>query len=95
MSSVEPIDYRLQELAAGFSFGDLTEAEWTEMKSYDQETFQAMVERTDEAAAKAFLTFQGTVPIEPMPSELSSRLKRMANGYFAESANQEDRKSVV
>ena len=91
MSSVEPLEFRMQELAAGFSLGDLTEAEWNEMKSYDQATFQAMVERTDEAAAKAFLTFQGTMPSEPMPAELSSRLKRMASGYFAQV---EDRNSA-
>jgi len=88
MSSIEPLEFRMQELAAGFSFGDLSEAEWNEMKSYDQETFQAMVERSDEAAAKAFLTFQGTMPSEAMTAELSSRLKRMANGYFEQASHQ-------
>ena len=89
MSSVETTDFRIQELAAGFSFGDLTEAEWNEMKSYDQVTFQAMVERTEEAAAKAFLTFQGTVPSEPMPVGLSDRLKRMASGYLDQAEKQD------
>ena len=92
MSSVEPLDFRMQELVAGFSLGDLTEAEWSEMKSYDQATFQAMVERTDEAAAKAFLTFQGAMPSEPMPAKLSSRLKRMASGYFAQAAHPDSSK---
>ncbi len=92
MSAVETPDLRMQELAAGFTFGDLTEAEWNEIKSYDQETFQAMVERSEEAAARTFLTFQGTVPSEPMPAELSSRLKRMASGYFAQAANQDSAK---
>ncbi len=95
MSSVEPLEFRMQELAAGFSFGDLSEAEWNEMKSYDQETFQAMVERTEEAAAKAFLTFLGTMPSEPMPAELSSRLKRMASGYFAQVANEDSNKVTI
>ena len=33
MSSVFPPDFRIQELAAGFSLGDLTDAEWLEIKS--------------------------------------------------------------
>ena len=78
-------DFRLQELAAGVSLGDLTEAELHEIKSYDAKIFQAMVERSEEAAARTYLTFQGTVPTESMPKELTVRLKNMANGYFEES----------
>ena len=82
MSLVEPVDFRIQELAAGFSLGDLTEAELHEIKSYDQKIFQVMVEHSEEAAARTFLTFQGTVPAEPMPVELSSRLRKMARGFI-------------
>ncbi len=84
MSPLESVDFRIQELAAGFSLGDITEAELLEIKSYDQEIFQRMVEKSDEAAARAFLTFQATVPVEPMPVELSARLKKMALGFFDE-----------
>ncbi len=84
MSMVEPVDFRMQELAAGFSLGDVIESELHEIKSYDQKIFQAMVERFEEAAARTFLTFQGTVPAEPMPAELSSRLKKMAQGFTEE-----------
>ena len=86
MSLSEPNDLRIQELAAGFSLGDVVEAELHEIKSYDQKMFQAMVERFEEAAARTFLTFQGTVPAEPMTAELSSRLKRMARGFMEEAA---------
>lgn len=82
MSLVEPVDFRMEELAAGFSLGDVTEAELHEIKSYDQKIFQAMIERSEEAAARTFLTFQGTLPAEPMPAELSSRLKKMAQGFL-------------
>ena len=84
MSSAEPVDYRIQELAAGYSLGDLTDAEGHEIQSYDRKIFQAMVERFDEASTRTFLTFQNTVPSEPMPAELSSRLQKMATGFFAE-----------
>ena len=86
MSLVEPVDIRIQELAAGYSLGDVVEAELHEIKSYDQKIFQAMVERFEEAAARTFLTFQGTVPTEPMPAELSSRLTKMARGFIEEAA---------
>lgn len=86
MSLVEPVDIRIQELAAGFSLGDVTEAEFHEIKSYDQKIFQAMVERSEEAAARTFLTFQGTVPAGPLPAELSIRLKKMAQGFIEEAA---------
>lgn len=82
MSLVEPVDFRIQELAAGFSLGDVTEAELHEIKSYDPKIFQVMVERSEEAAARTFLTFQGTVPVEPMPVELLSRLRKMAGGFI-------------
>ena len=82
MSSVETIDFRIQELAAGYSLGDLTEAEWHEIQSYDRKIFQAMVERSEEASARTFLTFQNTIPNESMPVELSSRLQKMASGFF-------------
>jgi len=84
MSSVEANDYRIQELAAGYSLGDLTDAEWHEIQSYDRKIFQAMVERSEEASACTFLTFQNTVPSERMPAELSSRLQKMATGFFAD-----------
>lgn len=45
MSSMESNDYRIQELAAGYSLGDLTDPEWHEIQSYDRKIFQAMVER--------------------------------------------------
>ena len=86
MSLVEPVDFRIQELAAGFSLGDVTEAELHEIKSYDPKIFQVMVERSEEAAARTFLTFQGTVPVEPMPVELLSRLRKMAGGFFIDTA---------
>ena len=54
MSLVEPVDFRIQELAAGFLLGDVVEAELHEIKSYDQKIFQIMVERFDEAAACTF-----------------------------------------
>ena len=82
MSSMENTNSRLQELAAGYSLGDLSEAETQEIKSYDQKIFVAMVERSDEAAARAFLTFQGSVPSDAMPEELSQRLKHMAEGFL-------------
>lgn len=85
MSSIENTNSRLQELAAGYSLGDLSEAETQEIKSYDQKNFVAMVERSDEAAARAFLTFQGSVPSDAMPEELSQRLKNMAEGFLDKS----------
>ncbi len=85
MSSIENTNSRLQELAAGYSLGDLSEAETQEIKSYDQKIFVAMVERSDEAAARAFLTFQGSVPSDAMPEELSQRLKHMAEGFLEKS----------
>ncbi len=85
MSSVSTSDFRIQELAAGFSLGDLSEAERLEIKSVDPKIFQTMVERSEESAARAFLTFQKTVPSEPMPAELSSRLKSMVDGFIADS----------
>lgn len=85
MSSIENTNSRLQELAAGYSLGDLSEAETQEIKSYDQKNFVAMVERSDEAAARAFLTFQGSVPSDAMPEELSQRLKNMAEGFLEKS----------
>ena len=85
MSSIEYTNSRLQELAAGYSLGDLSEAETQEIKSYDQKIFVAMVERSDEAAARAFLTFQGSVPSDAMPEELSQRLKHMAEGFLEKS----------
>ena len=86
MSFVGPVDFRMQELAAGFSLGDVTEAELHEIKSYESKIFQAMVERFEEVAARTFLTFQETAPAEPMPEELSSRLKKMAQGFNKKSA---------
>ena len=44
-----------------------------------------MVERSEETAARAFLTYQGVVPTEKMPVALTSRLKSMANGFIADS----------
>ena len=85
MSSMESNDYRIQELAAGYSLGDLTDPEWHEIQSYDRKIFQAMVERFEDASARTFLTIQNTVPNESMPEELSSRLQKMATGFFAES----------
>lgn len=85
MSSVFPPDFRIQELAAGFSLGDLTETEWLEIKSFDPKNFQTMVERSEETAARAFLTYQGVVPSEQMPEGLSSRLQSMASGFIADS----------
>ena len=84
MSSVESTDFRMQELAAGASLGDLTDAELHEINSYDTKTFQLMIERSEEAAARTFLTFQGVVPTESMPEELTARLKNMASGFFDE-----------
>lgn len=84
MSSVETPDFRFQELAAGYSLGDLSEAERHEIQSYDRKIFQAMIERFEEASARTFLTFQNTVPSESMPAELSSRLQKMATGFFAQ-----------
>ncbi len=85
MSSIENTNSRLQELAAGYSLGDLSEAETQEIKSYDQKIFVAMVERSDEAAARTFLTFQSSVPSDAMPEELSQRLKNMAEGFLEKS----------
>ena len=85
MSSIEITNSRLQELAAGYSLGDLSEAETQEIKSYDQKIFVAMVERSDEAAARTFLTFQGSIPSDAMPEELSQRLKHMAQGFLEKS----------
>ena len=90
MSFAESIDYRIQELAAGASLGDLTEAEMHEIKSYDTKIFQAMVERSEEAAARTFLTFQSAMPSEAMPVELRARLNHMANGFFSESPKVEN-----
>ena len=89
MNTAESTDFRIQELAAGFSLGDLTEAELHEIKSYDQKIFQTMVERSEDAAARTFLTFQGSVPNESMPAELSIRLKNMAHGFISDSAGLE------
>ena len=80
--STDSIDMRIQELAAGFSLGDLSEAEMHEIKSYDPKIFQDMAERSEEAAARTFLTFQNTMPTEPMPTDLSDRLKKMACGFI-------------
>jgi len=80
-------DMRIQELAAGFSLGDLSEAEMHEIKSYDPKIFQDMIERSEDAAARTFLTFQSTMPPEAMPADLSDRLKKMANGFLSEADN--------
>lgn len=84
----ESNDFRLQELAAGASLGDLSEAELHEIRSYDQKIFQAMVERSEEAAARTYLTFHGAVPTETMPRELTIRLKNMASGFFEDSVSE-------
>ena len=84
MNIVESSDFRIQELAAGVSLGDLSEAELHEIKSYDPKIFQAMVESSEEAAARTFLTFNATFRSESMPSELTVRLKNMAIGFFDE-----------
>jgi anti-sigma-K factor RskA len=81
MSSMGEPDTRLQELAAGYAIGDLSDAELLEIKAYDEKSFGAMVERSEEAAANAFLTFQKTAPVEPIPTDLSLRLKNMAEGF--------------
>ena len=88
--STDLIDMRIQELAAGFSLGDLSEAEMHEIKSYDPKILQDMVERSEEAAARTFLTFQNTMPTEAMPADLSDRLKKMASGFILDAE-----KSVV
>jgi len=80
--STDSIDMRIQELAAGFSLGDLSEAEMHEIKSYDPKIFQDMVELSEDAAARTFLTFENTIPTEAMPSDLSDRLKKMASGFI-------------
>lgn len=85
MNSIENSNSRMQELAAGYSLGDLSEAETQEIKSYDQKIFVAMVERSEEAAARAFLTFQGSRSSDAMPEELSQRLKYMAEGFLDKS----------
>ena len=83
--SAGSVDMRIQELAAGFSLGDLSEAEMHEIKSYDPKIFQDMIERSEDVAARTYLTFQNTVPSEPMPADLSDRLRKMANGFFLQS----------
>jgi Anti-sigma-K factor rskA len=80
--SIDSIDMRIQELAAGFSLGDLSEAEMHEIKSYDPKILQDMIERSEDAAARAFLTFQNTMPTEAIPADLSDRLKKMASGFI-------------
>lgn len=80
--STDSIDMRIQELAAGFSLGDLSEAEMHEIKSYDPKILQDMIERSEEAAARTFLTFQNTIPTEAMPADLTDRLKKMASGFI-------------
>ncbi len=86
MNLIANSNSRMQELAAGYSLGDLSEAETQEIKSYDQKIFVAMVERSDEAAARAFLTFQGSPSSDAMPEELSQRLKHMAEGFLDKSS---------
>ena len=80
--STHSIDMRIQELAAGFSLGDLSEAEMHEIKSYDPKILLDMIERSEDAAARTFLTFQNTMPTEAMPADLSERLKKMASGFI-------------
>ena len=84
MSSIDPVDLRIQELAAGYALGDLSDAELLEIKSFDPKMFQVMTERSDETAARTFLTLQANTPTEPMPADLTTRLRNMANGFFVE-----------
>jgi len=85
MSTADLSDMRFQELAAGFALGDLTEAEMQEIKSIDPSNFQSMAEKSEEAAARAFLTFQGSLGNEILPIGLANRLKSMAVGFLSDS----------
>jgi hypothetical protein len=68
----------------------LTNAELLEITSFNQVEFYAMAEKFDEAAARAFLTYQRVVPAEPMPDDLSARLRSMAQGFLQQSNSESD-----
>ena len=87
MNTLMTSDDRLRELAAGYAIGDLTNAEMLEITSFNQTEFNAMAEKMDEAATRAFLTFQRVLPAETMPDDLSLRLQSMAQGFLKKSAS--------
>jgi len=95
MSTADLFEMRIQELAAGIALGDISEAESQELKSYDPTKLFAMVERSEIAAANAYLTFQNSTIAEPLPAELAFRLESMALGFLAESEKQKDAPELV
>ena len=82
MKTVGEQDVRAQELAAGWVLGDLSEAELLEFKSYDSSDFNKMVERTEESASRAWLTFQDFQPSEAMPAALTERIRATSKGFL-------------
>lgn len=82
MKTIGEQDMRAQELAAGWVLGDLSEAELLEFKSYDSSDFNKMVERTEEAASRAWLTFQEFQPGEAMPAALTERIRATSKGFL-------------
>jgi anti-sigma-K factor RskA len=82
MKTIGEQDMRAQELAAGWVLGDLSEAELLEVNSYDSSDFKKMVERTEEAASRAWLTFQEFQPSEAMPAALSERIRATSRGFL-------------
>lgn len=88
MKTIEDHDMRAQELAAGWVLGDLSEAEMLEVRSYDMGEFKKMVERNEEAASRAWLTFQDRRPEEPMPDHLSERIRATSKGFLQQHPDQ-------
>jgi len=90
MKTIGDQDMRAQELAAGWVLGDLSEAELLEANSYDSSDFKKMVERTEEAASRAWLTFQEFQPNEAMPAGLSDRIRATSKGFLQQPTQSDD-----
>ena len=52
-------DQRFEDLIAGYVLGDLNDQEIAELSSYPPEEVEFAVERTELAAARALLAFEG------------------------------------
>jgi anti-sigma-K factor RskA len=68
---------RLEALAAGFALGDLSESEMNEWNRAKNSETERLGLRYDEVASRLFWSFQDR-RLEPMPADLTQRLKRMA-----------------
>ncbi|XZE43298.1 anti-sigma factor [Pirellulaceae bacterium SH467] len=72
-------DERFEDLIAGYALGDLNDHEIAELYSYPREKVEFAIERTEAAAARALLAFEGQSPhLARMPDDLRKRLTSQA-----------------